>query len=98
MRLYEPAIKSYQACLKIQPNFSLAFYNLACAYSLQSKTIDAGQWMEKAFANGWTDVEAVRSDPDLVNLRNTQAFVLLMKKYDPNSRPSDDPMKRTKKN
>jgi tetratricopeptide (TPR) repeat protein len=62
------------AVTKIDPKNSTAFYNLACVYSLTKKMDLASDALSSALKNGFSDVESLRKDPDLGNLRGTGEF------------------------
>lgn len=57
-----------------------AYYNLACAYSLQNKKKKALVALEKAFEFGWSDYEHTKSDSDLDNIRKEKKFIAIMEK------------------
>ncbi len=53
----------------LEPNNSLAFYNLACSYSLNREYKLAAAALEKAIALGYRDFKWIARDPDLRTLR-----------------------------
>lgn len=46
-----------------------ATYNVACVYALQGKPDDAFQWLDKAIAAGFDDLEQLRGDSDFASIR-----------------------------
>jgi len=66
--------------LQLQPNHVITLYNLACAESLLKNVNEALQALEKAIENGFSDLEHILSDTDLVNLRNCPGFDALIQK------------------
>lgn len=57
------------------------YYNLACAYSLQGLTSKAAAYLEMSIKRGFKDYNGAMNDEDLTNVRKTDAFAALMKKY-----------------
>jgi len=66
--------------LQLQPNHVITLYNLACAESLLKNVNEALQALEKAIENGFSDLEHMLNDTDLVNLRNYPGFDVLIQK------------------
>jgi hypothetical protein len=53
-------------------------YNLACAYSRLKEKDKAFEWLNKAVANGFTQVNTLKTDDDLANIRNDERFKNVM--------------------
>jgi hypothetical protein len=49
-------------------------YDMACAYSRESKIDSADTWLEKSIADGFTDCAHILVDDDLNNLHNDKRF------------------------
>jgi tetratricopeptide (TPR) repeat protein len=62
---------------------SYFYYNTACIASLHKKTSEALQNLETSFQNGYNDFNHIQEDTDLDNIRNTEEFKQLLKKYFP---------------
>ena len=56
---------------KMHSSNSGVYYDLACVYSLKNDPEKAIMTMEKALALGYSNIEWMSQDEDLVNLRNT---------------------------
>ena len=74
--------------LKLDIKLSAAFpedpvvrYNLACSYSLLKKIPEAAEALRKANELGYMDFEHIEKDPDLSNLRSTESFKEIEKKF-----------------
>lgn len=67
-----------------EPNNEIAYYNLACAYSLSNQIDKAIDALENAFRTGYNDYSHVWLDSDLGNIHNHPRFKRLLKQYDPN--------------
>jgi tetratricopeptide (TPR) repeat protein len=59
------------------------YYNLACVASLDKKNDEAIKNLELAFENGYKNYDHLQEDTDLDNIRNTDAYKALLKKYFP---------------
>ncbi len=57
------------------------YYNLACLYAAWGKPADALQQLELAFTNGFADFEKAGKDKYLAPIRDTPAYIALIKKY-----------------
>ena len=77
MRLgeYEAAVQNFrtQDGLKKKGD-PIARYNVACAYALQNKRLEAMKWLEAATDAGCEDFKHSLQDPDLANLHDYPAF------------------------
>ncbi len=62
---------------------SYYYYNVACISSLDKKTKEALGNLENSFQKGYKDYEHIQKDTDLDNIRNTEEFKQLLKKYFP---------------
>lgn len=82
---YEEAREKFESVLGSKPTSdeaSVASYNVACCYSKLNQ-IQAGlSALEDALESGFEDFKRVRTDPDLANLRTTDAFDTLLKRFD----------------
>jgi CHAT domain-containing protein/WD40 repeat protein len=58
-----------------------AAYNLACAFSLQRKTGEALDWLERAFKLGFVNYDGLKGDTDLDNLRALPRYAQLVRDY-----------------
>ncbi|KAL2506671.1 protein containing PDZ domain [Abeliophyllum distichum] len=82
---YEEALEKFESVLGSKPESNeaaVASYNVACCYSKLNQ-IQAGlSALEDAMAGGFEDFKRIRTDPDLVNIRASEDFEPLMKKFD----------------
>ncbi|URE07732.1 hypothetical protein MUK42_21480 [Musa troglodytarum] len=82
---YEEALEKFESVLGSKPEVdetSVASYNVACCYSKLNQ-IQAGiSALEDALVAGYDDFKTIRNDPDLANLRASEGFEPLMKKFD----------------
>lgn len=62
------------AVTKVDPKSAAAHYNLACVYALTKKIDLASDSLSLALQNGFSDLERLRKDSDLDNLRTTVNF------------------------
>uniref|UniRef100_A0A7N0THN8 PDZ domain-containing protein n=1 Tax=Kalanchoe fedtschenkoi TaxID=63787 RepID=A0A7N0THN8_KALFE len=82
---YEEALERFESVLGSKPEpdeASVASYNVACCYSKLNQ-IQAGlSALEDALKAGYEDFKRIRSDPDLANIRASEDFDPLLKRFD----------------
>lgn len=82
---YEEALEKFESVLGSKPDpdeASVASYNVACCYSKPNQ-IQAGlSALEDALKVGFEDFKRIRTDPDLANIRTSEKFEALMKRFD----------------
>ncbi|CAK9172441.1 unnamed protein product [Ilex paraguariensis] len=82
---FEQAMEKFELVLGSQPDpneASVASYNVACCYSKLNQ-IQAGlSALEDALKAGFEDFKRIRTDPDLSNIRTSEEFEPLLKKFD----------------
>lgn len=66
---YEKAVTAYQGCIDAGYAVFLARYNGACSLALTGDLDAAFEWLDQAFATGYTDLDHIEKDADLVELR-----------------------------
>ena len=76
----EKALDQYQRALAIEPNNSIAHYNVACAYSRMKRIKEALDALERAIECGYRDVEWMEKDSDLDNIRDTERYKALVRR------------------
>jgi tetratricopeptide (TPR) repeat protein len=66
---------------KLDRKNGLAYYNLAVVHSLREE-LDLGiEALDKALEQGFNEIEALRGDPDLKDLRKHPEFTKTLEKY-----------------
>lgn len=70
LRKLDESLVAFQNAVKLDGKTSSALYNMACALSLKGDTKAAAQYLDRAVENGFDDVEKLKNDPDLRNVRN----------------------------
>lgn len=71
---YQKSVDKYRAAFKIEPGNVNDTYNAACSASLLGKKEMAFEWLNLALKIGWSDVEHLKSDPDLIALHNSKKW------------------------
>jgi len=71
---YEEALILYQKLIVILPDNPAVDYNIACIYARQSMPEKSVHWLKKAFAKGFNDLEHIKNDSDLDNIRDSSFF------------------------
>ena len=59
----------------------LTWYNLACSLSLLKRIDESAEALRRAFELGYTDVEYLQQDSDLVNLRQSTKYRELLESF-----------------
>ncbi len=76
----EKALDQYQRALAIEPNNSIAHYNVACTYSRMRRIKEALDALERAVECGYRDVEWMEKDSDLDNIRDAERYKALVRR------------------
>lgn len=72
---YRESIPAYRRAIELGADFpSNMAYNIACAYALLGDKEQALQWLDKAFAMGFRNLELARTDSDLNSLHGDPRF------------------------
>ncbi|MQM11779.1 hypothetical protein Taro_044690 [Colocasia esculenta] len=82
---YEEALEKFESVLGSKPEpdeASVASYNVACCYSKLNQVQAGLSALEDALKAGYEDFKRIRSDPDLANLRTSEEFDPLVKRFD----------------
>ncbi|MCX7704442.1 MAG: hypothetical protein N2234_10185 [Planctomycetota bacterium] len=73
-RQLKAAIAKYNSIVEIAPKDYVALYNLACAYSLLGDKQNGAMYLLKAYDAGFRDIEHIKKDSDLENIRDTDIY------------------------
>ncbi|XP_058086929.1 protein MET1, chloroplastic [Magnolia sinica] len=82
---YEEALERFESVLGSKPELteaSVASYNVACCYSMLNQVQAGLSALEDAMEAGYEDFKTIRTDPDLANLRTSEEFEPLLKRFD----------------
>ncbi len=63
---------------KVRGDDPLTWYNLACSYSLLQRIDESLEALRHAFERGYTDLQYLQRDPDLVNVRHSEKYRQLL--------------------
>lgn len=74
----EKAKEAGSNALKLSPNDPVMMYNAACLYSQLNEQDLAIYWLKKSFELGRRDLEWVKRDTDLDNIRNHPEYLALI--------------------
>jgi len=84
LKKYSTAIDYYKKAIEVNFEYSpVAYYNIACSYSLTNNKTTSLKHLEESLKNGFNNSELIKLDPDLDNIRSTPEFKALIKKYFP---------------
>lgn len=82
---YEEALEKFESVLGSKPEpmeAAVASYNVACCYSKLNQLKAGLSALEDAMQAGFEDFKRIRTDPDLANLRTSEEFEPLLKRFD----------------
>ena len=71
---YDDALATLEKLVRAHPGDSDALYNTACIHAKRGRTEQAVQALEQAVARGFDNIELIRTDPDLANIRHTPYY------------------------
>ena len=80
----DEALADYRKVLSLDPGHVVAHYNMGCIFAVRGDVAAAYQSIEAALKNGYSDIEAIRRDPDLDSLKEDPDFQAMLAKYDKN--------------
>jgi tetratricopeptide (TPR) repeat protein len=78
---YEESGQLFLKSIELAPDVSFNYYNMACFYSLQGMAQEGLGWLQKALDKGFDNFEHLETDPDMQNVRASDGFKDLVKKY-----------------
>jgi len=88
---HERALREYRKAIEVEPKNKIAWYNVACAYSLMKKTAKAVDALRKAIEFGYDDVDWLKKDTDLDPIRQADQYKALVKQLEEKAAPADRP-------
>ena len=80
-RKYNKALDDLKKAVELSPRDKNAHYNLAALYALQGQKDRAFDSLDLALKHGFAQYDALRSDPDLQNLRGDPEFRRVLEKH-----------------
>jgi hypothetical protein len=86
---YRKAVSAFEKAEQNGVPRQIVGYNLAAMYALLGEKEKAFEWMEKAIDAGFAQVDQLKSDADLANLREDGRFKEAVRKTDINARPCE---------
>jgi len=86
---YEEAVQAYLAVLRFEEIAPIARYNLACTYSMMNDRDQAFHWLYAVLEDGFRNVERLRTDTDLDNIRDDPRFQDVLVKAGAHPRPCE---------
>ena len=72
---YDAGLELDRKLVAMDSNDSIARYNLACSLALMSELNEALECLKEAIRLGFKELKWILEDPDLANLRETEAFL-----------------------
>lgn len=77
---YDKSLLLLHRMAKLNPDDPDVYYNIACIYSRQGRVDSAVMWLSEAIKKGFKNKNILRTDPDLVNVRETEFYKKLLMK------------------
>ncbi|MBW1892161.1 MAG: fused MFS/spermidine synthase [Deltaproteobacteria bacterium] len=78
---YSKSVSLFKKIIDVQPDYFSAYYNIACLFAVQNKSEEALVWFEEALKKGFNNWKHIMSDTDIANIRDSNRFKQLKKKY-----------------
>ena len=75
---YDDALATLEELVRAHPGDTDALYNTACIHARRGRTGQAVQALKEAMARGFDNIELIRTDPDLANIRHTPYYCELV--------------------
>ncbi len=80
LKQYKEAVNWYMKATKVRNAKGWEYYQIACACALAGDTATALRNLNEAVENGWTNVEHMQKDQDLISLHDTKDWEELLAK------------------
>ena len=75
---YQKSVDKYKAAFMIEQKNASDLYNAGCAAALLGNAALAFEWLNLALKNGWTNIEHLKTDSDLVSLHGSKDWENLL--------------------
>jgi tetratricopeptide (TPR) repeat protein len=79
---YTRALQLDRRLVRLIPENSIAWYNLACSYAVLGMIDPAFATLQRSLELGYRYLDRLRKDPDLKILRRDPRFVRLLRRYE----------------
>jgi tetratricopeptide (TPR) repeat protein len=79
---YARALQLDRRLVRLVPDNAIAWYNLACSYSVLGMIEPAFSSLQRSLELGYRFVRRLRRDPDLKALRRDPRFVRLLRRFE----------------
>ena len=79
---YTRALQLDRRLVRLIPENSIAWYNLACSYAVLGMIDPAFSTLQRSLELGYRFLDRLRKDPDLKILRRDPRFVRLLRRYE----------------
>jgi tetratricopeptide (TPR) repeat protein len=79
--LHQQALEVDRRLVKLAPGDGVAHYNLGCSLALVGCSSDAIDALRQALLRGYNDYEYLETDRDLDSLRDTPAYLALLREF-----------------
>ncbi|MBT8363715.1 MAG: tetratricopeptide repeat protein [Deltaproteobacteria bacterium] len=76
---YHQALAAFKKLIEIDPDNGSTYYNIAVMYALQNNVPDSIAWLKMAIDKGYQNWELIKTDTDLANIRDSEAYRKLVK-------------------
>jgi len=71
---YEEALKLLKSIIEMNPDAPEGYYNIACVQARTGNIEESLAWLEKSVERGFDNIELMKNDPDLANVREAEGF------------------------
>ncbi len=81
LKEYDKGLNDYMQVIKLDPKDKMAYYNLACIYSLLNKINLSCEYIKKAIDLGYKNWKQMKNDEEFKNTYKSECFQKLMREY-----------------
>lgn len=78
----QAAIAAYEAIIHVDPNYSVAHFNLACMHARAGNLATSLGFLRQTFELEREATENAKTDPDFDSIRETPEFIALLKEFE----------------
>lgn len=75
---YQKSVDKYKAAFAIEQKNGGHLYNAGCAAALSGNKKLAFDWLNRALQNGWTNIDHLKTDSDLISLHGDKKWKVLL--------------------
>ena len=87
---WSAAIAAFETARPLLAFSRNATYNIACCYALSGQKEKAIAWLKLAYDEGYNNIHSIRTDDDLISIRNSREFAAIFNPHPPEGLSRDE--------